>query len=131
VTSPAQDTVRFHQVSQDQIRVHRVTSPAQDTVRFLQVSQDVTYFRHVCYHPVSQVMISDHMMTSPAQDAFIKLVKIRVHSLPARMAGNQFLGSLKGLEIRSLVAMGHKITNVPLIMKIWEIICCFWRQIIL
>jgi hypothetical protein len=41
------------------------------------------------------------------------------------MAGNQFLGSLKGLEIRALVAMGHKITNVPLIMKIWEIICCF------
>jgi hypothetical protein len=25
----------------------------------------------------------------------------------------------------ALVAMGHKITNVPLILKIWEIIFCF------
>jgi hypothetical protein len=24
--------------------------------------------------------------------------------------------------------MGHKITNVPLILKIWEIIFCFWAN---
>jgi hypothetical protein len=27
-----------------------------------------------------------------------------------------------------LVAMGHQITNVPLILKIWEIIFCFWAN---
>ncbi len=26
------------------------------------------------------------------------------------------------------VAMGHKITNAPLILKIWEIIFCFWAN---
>jgi hypothetical protein len=24
--------------------------------------------------------------------------------------------------------MGHKITNVPLILKIWKIIFCFWAN---
>jgi hypothetical protein len=43
-------------------------------------------------------------------------------------AGNRFLGSLKGLQIRALVATGHKTTNVPLILKIWEIIFCFWAN---
>jgi hypothetical protein len=27
-----------------------------------------------------------------------------------------------------LVAMGHKITNVPLILKIWDIIFSFWAN---
>jgi hypothetical protein len=48
--------------------------------------------------------------------------------VPARQAGNRFLGSLKGLQIRVLVAMGHKISNVPMILKIWEIIFCFWAN---
>jgi hypothetical protein len=42
-------------------------------------------------------------------------------------AWNRFLGSLKGLNT-ALVAMRYKITNVPLILKIWEIICCFWAN---
>jgi hypothetical protein len=34
----------------------------------------------------------------------------------------------RGQGIRPLVAMGHKITNVLLILKIWEIIFCFWEN---
>jgi hypothetical protein len=74
VTSPAQDAVRLHQVSQDKIRVSATN---------------------------------------------------RVVVL-ARLAGNQFLDSLKGFQKRALVAMGLNITNVPLILKIWEKMFCFW-----
>jgi hypothetical protein len=35
-------------------------------------------------------------------------------------------GILKRLQIWALVAMEHKITSVPLILKIWEIIFSFW-----
>ncbi len=38
------------------------------------------------------------------------------------------LTPVRGLRIPPLVAMGHKITNVPLILKIWEIIFCFWAN---
>jgi hypothetical protein len=31
-------------------------------------------------------------------------------------------GLIKRLQIRALVAKGHKITNAPLILKIWDII---------
>ncbi len=35
------------------------------------------------------------------------------------------LSLIQGLWIWPL---GHKITNVPLILKIWEIIFCFWAN---
>jgi hypothetical protein len=38
---------------------------------------------------------------------------------------------LKCLQIQALVAMGHKITNVPLILKIWEVIFFVFGQITL
>jgi hypothetical protein len=38
------------------------------------------------------------------------------------------LTPVRELRIRPLVAMGHKITTVPLILKIWEIIFCFWAN---
>jgi hypothetical protein len=38
------------------------------------------------------------------------------------------MDSLKGIQIWPLVAMGHKITNVLVILKIWEIIFCFWAK---
>jgi hypothetical protein len=43
-------------------------------------------------------------------------------------AGNRFLGSLKGLQICALVAMGHNNTNAPLILKIRDIIFFYFGQ---
>jgi hypothetical protein len=40
------------------------------------------------------------------------------------------LSLIQGLWIWPLVAMGHKITNVPLILKIWEIIFLFLGKLL-
>jgi hypothetical protein len=34
------------------------------------------------------------------------------------------------LNCGQLVAMGHKFTNVPLILKIWDIIFFFWGKLL-
>jgi hypothetical protein len=120
VTSPVQGTIRFHQVSQGKIRVHGVTSPAQDIVCFHQVSQGkirvhgVTSSAQdiVCVHQVSQGKIRVHRVTSHSQDTVcfhqVSQDKIRASAtnrvaVPARLAVNKFLGSLKSLQIRALV----------------------------
>jgi hypothetical protein len=44
------------------------------------------------------------------------------------MEKRKSLSFIQGLWIWPLVAMGHKITKVTLILKIWEIIFCFWAN---
>ncbi len=57
----------------------------------------------------------------------LSCIRIR-WSLVWRWRKRKSLSLIQGLWIWSLVAIGHKITNVPLILKNWEIIFSFWAN---